>query len=170
MPNTFRMSIDCLFDGELLTGSEALPKPRFVKLNDQDERVETIEKGLLILTKLTTDWEIQAIEWRKVLEIIISGIPDGINKCHQIESKVLLRKAKQYMAQRPRGRTWHEIQLGIRQLLIEIPVCRKIGNGLIKAIFNLLKQKTLRQVIQNGVNWHQSMWEKPKIFQVLQGL
>ena len=161
MPTSFRITVDNLLEGPLLTGNEDLKRPMFGRIQDQEERFEIIEKGLLLLTKFTTDWEIQAVEWKKVLELILYGIPDGINNHHRLRSKIQLKKAKQYMTQRPRGKTWSIIQLSIKDLMEEVPICRKIGRDLIKQIYTLLKPKTLAKAIQNGIVWQDAMIERP---------
>ena len=163
MPSIFRASINDILLDKVLTGREEISPPKFAKIEQQDERLDIIEKGLLLLTKLTTDWEIQAIEWKKILEIIIYGIPDKV-KGIKIKSKETLVKIKNYITVRPRGRTWSLIQIGVHELSNELPVCRKIGCDLIKAIFKTLKSKPLDNVVKNGINWQVAMNEKPKNF------
>ena len=154
------MNVYSLLKYELVKGDVRIRRPR-VRLIDQEERFETIEKGLLLLTKCTTDWEIQVIEWKNILEIILAGIPDKIDNNITIRSKKLLLEAKKYLSIRARATSWGLIQKGVLTLMEELNISRRIGRTLIQCIYKLLKPKPLNKIVQNGINWNEAMKTKP---------
>ena len=161
MSTTIKINVDDQLANKLLTGNEFLPAQKFTNLTDEEDRLETIEKGLMLLTKLTTDWSIQTTEWKKLLEIIIVGIPDKING-ETIKSKELLEKAKIYLSVRSRAKSWSLIQIAVHILLAELPVNRYIGITLIKSIYKTLKPKEHKETRKNGMNWRTESTKRPK--------
>ena len=42
---------------------------------DQGIIENTIRKGLLLMTKMVSDWDINSLEWLKILQIIMDSLP-----------------------------------------------------------------------------------------------
>ena len=53
------------------------------------EITNTIRKGLIMLTKMVTDWHINVLEWKKIIQIILDTLPnEDIHRTSVVSKKV----------------------------------------------------------------------------------
>jgi len=57
--------------------------------NNSYEITNTIRKGIIMMTKMVTDWHINVLEWKKLIQIILDTLPnEDIHHATVISKKV----------------------------------------------------------------------------------
>ena len=124
------------------------------------DQLASTDRGILLLSSMVTDWDISALEWKKVLQIIKDSLPKAVKKA-QCHSKLQFENISQNVSIRPRAKTWHKIRLALTCMMQEFFTLEPNSRKLVKKIDKLLKPKTYTEGVKHGLNWELQMRRKP---------
>ena len=149
---------------QLLTGRAKLdPKLKIglrkLDVNDRvdmENRLASVERGILILTKLTSDWDFNLIELKKIIQIVKESLPRGIGR-KTVQSKIHFESIHRRMSVRNRASNWVEIQHATWRLMNEFPALETTGRNLMQSIVKNLKIRSRQDNSLNGLNWKSQM-------------
>lgn len=160
---------------QLLTGNARLDKNlklnknalKIVDLSEIDNRLASIDRSLLLLTKLTSDWDFNLLELKKLIQIIKEALPRSLNK-KQVNSKPAFENVHRRMSQRTRAANWIEIQHACWLMMNEFPDLETSGRALMKEIVKNVKIRAKKDRKRNGLDWKIQMgarltkWDEKK--------
>ena len=112
-----------------------------------------------MLTKLTSDWDFNLLEFKKLVQIVKEALPRSINN-KTVESKTLLEGIHRRLSQRTRVANWIEIQHATWCIMNEFPDLENSGRDLMRAIVNNVKNRSDKEGRKNGLKWKDQMGKR----------
>ena len=152
----------------LLTGNEKLSNDPRVKINhlsfthqvELESKLGSAAKGLLLLSTMTTDWDIQEIEFKKLIQLVKENIPKSIG-IRVIQGRTLFDTIHAWISRNSRAKSWRLIQAATWETIKDFKELEGPGRKLIRKIKQLLKPRRKENTIKNGLDWEKCLCEKP---------
>ena len=96
----------------ILRGKEQRDKKKELKIQllpqlvlfELEEKLGSTEKGLHLLAAMTTDWDIQAIEFKKLIQLVKEGLPKSVAQ-KQGQSRSMFDSIHAWITRNSRAKT-----------------------------------------------------------------
>ena len=157
-----------VYKGEILKGTEKRdPKKEMeteklsrFELFELNAKLGSTEKGLYLLASMVTDWDIQTIEFKKLIQLVKEGIPKSVAG-KPGKSRGMFDSIHAWITRNMRAKTWLLVQQAAWEAMQEFPSLEIAARQLIKKIQQLLKKKTKKQAFKHGLDWKYNLCSKP---------
>lgn len=152
----------------ILSGKERSNPNKRIKTNklqfkhqvEIEEKLGSASKGMLLLSTITTDWDVQEVELKKLLQLVKENIPKSIG-IKSSKGRALFDTAHAWVGRNSRAKTWRLIQNAAWETSQEFKETEECGRKLIMKIKQLLKPKKKEEANVNGMSWEACLSEKP---------
>ena len=154
---------------QLLSGKAALDPSQKISLTslgindfvDVENRLSSVDRGLLMISKLASDWDFNLLELKKLIQIVKEALPRGIGK-KEVKSKQLFESIHRRLSQRSRAANWIEIHHASWTIINEFPELENSGRSVMNTIVDNLKNRPDKEGTKNGFNWKNQMKNRLK--------
>ena len=125
-----------------------------------ESKLGSAQKGMLLLASMTTDWDVQTLELKKLIQLVKEGIPKSIG-IKRSQGRAKFDSAHAWVTRNSRAKTWLAIQNATWETCQEFPETSNAARTLIKRIKQLLEPRDKQDSQKNGLSWVSCLIEKP---------